>query len=572
MKSKRILCLVLAALTCFALCACGNKNSGTTKNERGTAYAITIYRARATGMVNGTYDDDVKKALEDKFYEDTGINLVLNMNIYNGDDLTQKVNTGIGNSNVALDAFTSTLNCDASSSLVYKYGSDKYGSVLEVGSLLQEHGQNILKAIRQGDDDHLVERAGYINIDGDMKMQIIPAVYNTKSYAIMLRKDHWQKAYDAGKTALDPEDYDISQNDEYKNLTLEEFDGVMRAVKETVEGLSYPVTGYSWDLCRTIGASFGADNMNWTLDDAGNIYPYQFSDEYGKLLDLCYTWAKDGIWEKDSANLTDDMRLINFLAGKNSAYIVFPEIENMINTAANLKLADANSECMLLAPFKTLNETTGEYEVTGYYEQAAAFQGLAIPYDAKNSDILIKFIDWMYSNPDNYEIAKYGIKGVHWVDGNDYKLDGKTYKTWAYPTDKYNEYMQNTPYSGCWEILRNVNVSNRINDGWTPVQKRWYVYASEKFDGVSNEKTCGIMFPEAPKSINSTTFQQHQTTVTNVYSNAIAARLVGGVMPSENLRTAREAALEGCKEYFDWYKGQYGDYIAWFNANLGGNE
>ncbi|MBQ2712124.1 MAG: hypothetical protein IJF71_01990 [Clostridia bacterium] len=566
-KLKRFLALALAVITvasAFALTACGDKTG-----KDGDVYTLEFYRTRANNMTEGTYEAEVTAALEEKFFADTGTKIKLVMNMMEAEDLEQKINVGIGNSKVKIDAFCSQLAADSSASLVYKYCSDSYGSAKNLQELVETHAPDFMRLIRDHDEDGMVERSGYFMINGEMQFKALPSVYNTNYYAMMLRKDYWREAYEAGKTALNPEDYDTSFEG-YKRLTLAQFEEVMTAIKQTEENVTYPVTGFSWDIARTIGASCFNTMLNWVVDENGKLMPYQFSEEYGELLELCRKWASNGIWEKDSSSTTDDTRTNNFLAGKHAAYLVYPDVEQLINISNRLSAYDATSECMLIAPLKKDEQT----ETYGFYTQPAAFQGLCIPFDGNNTEVLLQFINWLYRDAENYELAKYGIKGEHWVEGQPYTatVNGKsiTYKTWAYPTAKIAEYSKNRPYSGCWELLVNVNLSERLNDMWSPNQKRWYVYSTQECEGQSVESSVqGIMLPEVPVTINSGTYQQAVSDAAKIYGNAVAGKSYGAYATiTEAILAVKEQAFSTASEILNFYQTKYDEYIDWFSKNL----
>lgn len=569
-KLQKSIALALSTIFLGTFAACGKTGGGVSVDEYGnTVYELVFYRARANNMTTGTAEEAVTEALENKFYEDTGTKISLTMNVLEVEDLEQKINVGVGNSKVKIDAFSSSLAADSSSSLVYKFCSDAYGSAKDLTTMIETYAPDYLKLIRDNDEANLVERSSYFMIDDQMQYKALTSVYNTNYYALMLRKDYWQKAYEEGKTSLDPELYDISKEG-YQHLTLAQFENVMMAIKQTVEEVTYPVTGYSWDVARTIGASCFDTKLNWVIDDEGNLIPYQFSKEYGELLELCRKWANNGIWEKDSTSTTDDTRTNNFLAGKHAAYLVYPDVEQLVGISNRLKSYDSSSECMLIAPLKA-DENTETY---GFYSQPAAFQGLCIPYDGNNTEVLLQFVNWLYKDAENYELAKYGIKGEHWIEGQEYKttVDGKsyTYKTWAYPTAKIAEYSKNKPYSGCWELLVNVDLSERLNDTWSPAQKNWYVYATKVCERQSTEKSVqGIMLPEALSTMNTNPYTQCISNAATIYGNAIAGKMYKEYATiTDAILAVRAEALSTATEMLDYYEGKYKAYVEWFDDNL----
>lgn len=96
--------------------------------------------------------------------------------------------------------------------------------------------------------------------------------------------------------------------------------------------------------------------------------------------------------------------------------------------AAGLK-EEVGVDCIMLAPLRADDEETSK----GNLRREYAFKGMMVPYKSENFELLLKYMNWLYSSTDNYELAYYGIKGVHWVEGEDVTIGGRTYKTWAYP-------------------------------------------------------------------------------------------------------------------------------------------
>lgn len=87
---------------------------------------------------------------------------------------------------------------------------------------------------------------------------------------------------------------------------------------------------------------------------------------------------------------------------------------------------------------------------------------------------------------------KYGIKGQHWIEGPEKVINGVTYKTWEYPAAKYDEYTQNPPYSGMWELLPNLNVSNRVRSDLMDKEMAWYVACTSENEGARQRDGRGL--------------------------------------------------------------------------------
>lgn len=557
-KNLKIISLIIVFVLLLGIVACGKTEDPV------QAVKLVVYRARSSGMTVGPEDEKVEEAIENAFYRDTGKKIELQMQMYENDELPNKVDTGMPARKVQIDAIMHTISADDAGSAIMRYARANDGSVIELDKLLASKGKNIMRYIRMNDTDHLVERAGYTFTDGQLSNRIIPAVYDTKLFAILLRKDYWEKAFNSGKTTLDPEDYDV-MNDNYKNLSVEEFEDVMKAVKQVVPGISYPLTGKSWDICRTIGSSFGADGFALGKDTDGRIIPPYCTAEYSEFVDFLYRWSHSGIWEIDSAQVNDDTRKSNFIAGKNAAFVSYPTPSELINLSRSLSNVDANAECMIIAPLAVTEK--GEKTVRGYYEQPAAFEGIVIPAKSENAELMIEFLDWMFASPDNYEMTKYGIKGEHWVDGGDVTIGDQTFKTWAYPDGKIDQFMQKPPYSGCWNLLINTNISNRIRADYNTTEKNWYVRMTRQFEGYCNKSTVGINMPEAPMRFYSQTAQM-SADYTDIMARAITGQLYNGKNPGEAIADLHDRVITDYADYIAWINECYNQMMAAFDEKF----
>lgn len=516
-KIFKIISLSLSSILLFGtLAACGAK-------PKSDAVTLTFYRGYDTGMVDGSEDPVVKKAIEEKFLADTGIKINLVTKLYMGDDFTSTVNMTWTKRTSDIDAVVDHI---AEGGMLLSYTKEK-DTVVDYGPILEEYGQNILKYVRMDDTDHIAERSAYVEIDGEYKMNMIPSVYSEKGYSMIIRKDVWRDLYQSGKVALNPDDYDVMSTD-YKNLSLEEFNSILYAMKE-VNSIKYPFMGYPWDVQRVLGPLFDLPFYNALHLADGSYAPFQFSAKFGDYLDMLWTWARDGIWEKESTTITDEVRLQYFLTGQSAVYITYPEISNLISAARGLKAFNSDAEVMMLAPFKD-----GEGTVKGYNKFEKSFAGVFSPTKTENAELVVKFIDWLYSDVENYELAAYGIKGTHWVEGEDFTLGEKTYKTWAYPASKEEQYTEQPPYSGCYLVLRNVNVSNRIREDYNNMEKRWYALATDIFPVFKEEGSAeGIWYADAPRSMTYGATKLDNDFVSNVRN--IAWSGTGKTVPSELL-------------------------------------
>ena len=122
MKLKRILTFSLALCMLLSLLVgCGGGGSNPNVNidniDTGKTYTLTIYRARDSGMTDGTRDDAVKAAIEEKFYKDTGIKIILDVKIYTNTQITDIVDVNFNNKNKNIDAIIHYLSEDTGSAI-----------------------------------------------------------------------------------------------------------------------------------------------------------------------------------------------------------------------------------------------------------------------------------------------------------------------------------------------------------------------------------------------------------------------------------------------------------------------
>lgn len=562
--------IVFAMTLMFALIAfsgCKNPNQGMV----GDAYLLTIYRARSSGMRDGVDDNEVAKALEDKFFKDKGIKIKLEMRMYTNNDLPQQVDLNFPNTNQSMEAVIHYLSEDVGSAIT-KYAKEE-DATIDLDPYLEQYGQHILEKIRQNDTDHLSERAGYFPIGDTYKRNALTSFEEEGGFAILVRKDYMRQVKTI--TGLDPEDYDIL-NENYENMTVHEFEQVMRAIKNNVDGIQYPVSGYPWDLTRVIATAFGVDGWNYGVDSEGNFVPPQFMLGYERFIDLMYRWSKDGVWETDSTAITEETRLTKFVAGQSAAFLCYPEAKQLIRISKTFYEANPGAELMVIAPLANNYDNgdpvmeNGERQVFGNLKSPRAFSGLIVPFKAKNTEILIKFIDWLYENPENYDLAKYGIKGKHWIEGPDKTVGGKTYKTWAYPDAKASQYLVNPPYSGMWDILPNINVSNRISAHYNTVETKWYATIYHSFPTFSNTDTEGIWLPSIPRELAVQAQDVDGKFVENVRGKAWAGILgEGGKTPKQLLQSYITDVQNADREYFDFLTQSYNKANAFLSQKFG---
>ena len=150
--TKILLVFLIAALCVGSFAACGGGSGGTTSDGR---YILSVYRGRSSGMIDGKDDALVTEAIEKKFKEDTGIGIDLQMTLETNTSIPQKVDLDYSKKDKQMDLVFHYASEDVGSAIV-KYAKESE-SVKEVEGLLEQYGQHILAAIRQGDTIHIAE-------------------------------------------------------------------------------------------------------------------------------------------------------------------------------------------------------------------------------------------------------------------------------------------------------------------------------------------------------------------------------------------------------------------------------
>lgn len=555
-KSISALICVIFLATVFMFAGCSNNSNN---NYSKDAHTITIYRGRESGMVDGTYDNDVKQAIEKKFLDDTGIEINLVVKLYNSEDLGTTVEKQWGQTKVDLDGVIHYLGEDGSVLLKYAKTED---TVLDAGSLLEEYGQNILKNIRLNDNNNIAERSGYIPMSSGYKMNIIPSVNNEKQYGIIVRKDFMQELYDAGKISTDPEEYDVL-NDGYKNMSITDFNTLLYKMKD-INAMRYPIMGKAWDLNRVLGSVFETDLYSTMYDEGTGTYvPTQFTQGTADFMNTMWTWAKDKVWENESATTSDSTRLNYFVNGWSGVYVTYPNVTNLISAARTLKATDSSADFMMIAP---LADESGE--VRGYQKVQKAFYGLMLPYKANDAEVLVQYIDWLYSDADNYELALYGIKGTHWVDGDDFTLNSNVYKTWQYPASKTDEFNQTSPYSGLYCLLPNTNVSNRVRGDYDFTEKSWFSLCTDTFESYSENRAEGVWIQEP---VAGSKVANAYKITENEFTTSVRGYCWAGTGSSDMytlLDTYKKYVKSNCQEYLTFLDTSIKASVSYFKENL----
>lgn len=438
------LCLLL---TCFA-CKTPDDNPNTT-DERPEGTDLIIYMA--SDIVSGTNDNKVKEAIEQKFWEDTGISIDLKMQLKSKADFAEVMGTTMASG--AWDAAVSYMGHAGVDDSIMREGYS-----MRLNDLLNRYGSNIKKVV--GNEGF------YAVTDPNDDILAIPSTDKTKKYGILVRKDYMTTA---GYTEQP------GNPDGLKTVrTIDDFEDMLRAMKQKVSkiGDNPALLGYPWDLetVLTSGAFGGAfyDSRKVLYNTDGSVkevVPGYILDEYENVLQYAYRWQKDKLWEADAQNRPVSSRQNAFITGTAGVYVVNPEVTYLIRVARMVQELDPNAEFVMLDPLYGVDEEGNETESRGFKEDSPNYSALVLNPRSQNTELVIKYLDWMYSDVENYELCAYGIEGQDWVDVGD--------GLYGYPKGKEDEYIRNPSYSKCFMLVKQENFSYRILDSYTEEEKGW---------------------------------------------------------------------------------------------------
>ena len=557
--AKRALAALLALFLLFCVTACGEGGGG------GGEHVLTIYRERSSGQADGTQDSAVKEAIEQAFYDDTGISIDLRVTIYSQSELEQRVSTGMGVYTQDLDAVISYIGED-SGSIVMPYAKSERDIVIDLTPLIGDY-ENILSAIRKNDPQHEVEMAAYIPVgtldDADYQMRMIPSVTADRGYAMILNADMMRAA------GLDPDEYDVLNPDGYKNMNFSDFEEMMYTVKSLPQyaSMRYPIAAKPWDIVRLFGGVFDGDYGVNVIQEDGSVVPGYFTEGGQRMLDYMWKWARDGIWENESLQVDDTDRIGWFANESSAVYMSYPDVEYLISSMRTVSSINSQLDYVMIAPLADdvteegiayAAEHGGQGIVRGNMKDNKASEALIIP-DHRDTDteVLLSFIDWQLSSKENYELCKYGVKGTHWDEGDPIVWGEDTYETWVYPLSDREEFTQHPPYSGKYLLVENINISNRLRGDYTADESAWYLTARNDFEAYDSDSAEGFWLPEIKDNeIRNQEGILEQNFVQYVRGPAWNGQ--GSTSPSQKMQ----------EEYIPYFQEWCSDYLAYLNAQV----
>jgi len=550
-KMKKITLLLLALIMAFSFAACGDKDNSSSTPGGGsekpdwsvakqTATRITIYVDESNiygAYISGSDENRVKDAIERKFYEDTDNAINLSIQYLTHDNFSTQ-----------FGGVMSTGQWDAAISYLGQAGLEEtvltQNIAMDLASTIAEHGSNLVKAVDK--------QALYATTTLDNKIIGIPSVNKTKNKGVLIRKDYMTKVgYTESKAEAE------ASNGTLKFCqTLDDFTDMLRKMKAEIPACTMPLIGNAYDMEFTLTAgacgTAGYQYKSVRRDAQGNVLevvPGWLSDGYQDVLNYEYTWQKEGLWEADWTVKSDSQRISDFTNGKGAVYCVGSQILDLISVARQVKEANSAAEFTILQPLDAVDENGVAIEGTGAYVEASRTTDcLIVNKRSQKSDLIIKYLDWMYSSVENYELCAYGIEGEHWVDAGE--------GFYSYPAGMADRYLRNPPYSGVFALLHNDELSYRLYNSYTQEELGW-IQTVENARTMKNETDAMLFYDmSATAGVNFTNAEA------NMYLNCATKAWEGTGDPANTYPVEYASYRQQAGDYITWLTDQYKQYIA----------
>ena len=124
------------------------------------------------------------------------------------------------------------------------------------------------------------------------------------------------------------------------------------------------------------------------------------------------------------------------------------------------KAQNPDATFTVLGPLKATKGSTKK----GFMRNPSATFGAAITKKSTRVNQILSFLNWVYSSADNYNLCRYGVEGVHWVNNGD--------GTYSFPEGK-ESYATSPAYSGILTLVENQKMSNLTFKGYSEEELHW---------------------------------------------------------------------------------------------------
>lgn len=482
-KMKALLSGLMAAVLLLSATACAkNPETDSQSGARPKGEKIVIYAGGSSefSWVKGGAEAEVIEAIEQKYYDDTGISLDFEISFLD-EQMTQKLTTEISGGGQVDLAVSHTRGGSGIDDVAMSNGGFGY---VDISRRVKALAPNLVKHI----DAYNYEKIDVTAMDAlttyDGKLVGIPSVISPYKFGILARKDYMdQLGYTTDESKTSEICPATNQNWELVD-NLETFEEMCLAIN-TLTGQSYAVSGAPWDIEKvlTLGAFGVSGFFTETLYQPENggkevVVSGEGTAAYKEVLALEMRWAQNGVISRESQIIKVTQGESDFIAGNTGVFVLDPTVQHLIAVAKKTKAANADAEFVLLEPMRAYKDASacpkdenGE-PLRGFMRNTEATFAAVIPSTSVNADKVLKFLNWVYANEDNYNMCRYGIEGAHWekVGDDKYRYIGQD--------SKGNDYsITNPPYSGILTLVENQHISNLVYEGYTEEELSWIEFA-----------------------------------------------------------------------------------------------
>lgn len=535
---RKFLTIVLAVMLAVLAVSCGG-GSESSGGKDDTTHTVTIIVS--SGEISAKNDDAyVKQVIEEKFYQDRGIKINLDVQVYSESDFNDVMSNRMASN-----------KWDAAVSYIGQAGIDEIvisqNVCMELGGMLPAY-ENLYKLVKD-------ELTATTTIDGSIWG--IPSLEITNQYGVLIRTDYMTQV---GYTVEEGHNDDLGAIDSKPNgklktlKTIADFEDMMYRMKAQISTLSAPLSGYPWDLESTLTVGPFSDSgyifkVVESYDENGSalsVVPGQIAESYYQTISTEYKWSRDGLWEEECYTGQRDKKLQAFVNGKTAIYCVDPEITSLISVARKCKAANPDATFTILEPLYGVDENGNATDKRGYMAKQSANSCLVINKRSSQSEVLLEYLDWLAEDSANYDLATYGVENEHWISAG----DGK----YIYPETKKERYETNPPYSGMYGLLKWQRYSYRIYDNYSEEEYGWIntVRNAPTFRNVCEN----MLFTgeETNMALN------HQTAENEFFQNCLIKAWNGVVDPAITFNEQCANYRSTASEYLTWLTNRYNVY------------
>ena len=478
-KVTSLLLSMLAAFSCVA-CGSGNQSSSSSSSSSGgggsgEAVEITIYAGGSSEYQwkKGAAEEEVYKYIEDLYYEEMGIRLKFNVQ-FMPQNMKNTIVTQVTEGNI--DVVISHVG-----------GGDGLDDWFlgQPTTLYRDLREDFLKYRGLGNMENWTWTDGEdLTIDAldrvkrlDGQMLGIPSVITPYKFGILVRKD-WMEACGYTDDATDTTRTLVNDYEDFEAMAL--------AMKEEYN-LNYAVSGAIFEVEKTgllgaYGLDAGYYSMTKMQDENGNDiidYGGQINPAYAEVLEVESRWVQNGVLAKspDAIKVTECEE--QFIAQSTGIFLQNGTIEHLIEVARACKAQNPDAEFTVLSGL-TKNETS---TAKGNQRNAVGTFMASITANTPDYKELLTFLNWVYSNEENYNLCRYGQEGVHWIDNGD--------GTYSYP-EGYTYH--NKPYSGILTLVENQAISNMQYKDFTDDEKSWIANVRKPENYIVNDTVDYLLY------------------------------------------------------------------------------